>query len=113
MYDLKLRRLSYKAAMDVTVVRARNAGRTSLAYWSPEKGLLVAQGRQVTAPRKLLRVGMIEVGFFFFISCYLYTSSYLYACVCAGRTVGDEEARQGLGGLLRAGARCAQQHHGL
>jgi hypothetical protein len=61
MYDLKLRRLSYKAAMDVTVVRARNAGRTSLAYWSPEKGLLVAQGRQVSAPRKLLRVGMIEV----------------------------------------------------
>jgi hypothetical protein len=65
MFDLKLRRLSYKAAMDVSVVRARNAGRTSLAYWSPEKGLLVAQGRQVTAPRKLLRVGMIEVAFLF------------------------------------------------
>lgn len=66
MYDLKLRRLSYKAAMDVTVVRARNAGRTSLAYWSPEKGLLVAQGRQVTAPRKLLRVGMIEVQYLYY-----------------------------------------------
>jgi hypothetical protein len=63
MYNEKLRRLTYKAAMDVTVVRARNAGRTSLAYWSPEKGLLVAQGRQVTAPRQLLRVGMIEVFF--------------------------------------------------
>jgi hypothetical protein len=72
MYSDKLRRLSYKAAMDVTVVRARNAGRTSLAYWSPEKGLLVAQGRQVTAPRQLLRVGMIEVLYlvFYFSNCF-------------------------------------------
>ncbi|XP_065350646.1 ionotropic receptor 25a-like [Cloeon dipterum] len=60
LYDLSRRRVSYKASMDVNVVRARNAGRTFLASWSPERGLLVASGREVTAPRKLLRVGMIE-----------------------------------------------------
>jgi hypothetical protein len=109
MYNDKLRRLTYKAAMDVTVVRARNAGRTSLAYWSPEKGLLVAQGRQVSAPRQLLRVGMIEVLFWlYFENCF----SHFVFVTRAGRTVGDEEARQ-VGGLLPHLARLAQHHYGL
>ncbi|XP_059489229.1 ionotropic receptor 25a-like [Neocloeon triangulifer] len=59
-FDTVRRRISYRAAMDVNVVRARSAGRTFLASWNPEKGLLVAAGREVTAPRQLLRVGMME-----------------------------------------------------
>lgn len=61
LYDSEKRLISFRAAMDVSVIRANNAGRTGLASWSPDRGLVVTAGRQVAGPRTFLRIGMIEV----------------------------------------------------